>query len=135
MIGRSHVHETTVRFSRTDAAGVIYFAQVLDLAHEAYEAMMEEAGCPLSTFLKPNSIHLPIIRSEADFRLPMRPGDRLHIDVRVSHIGARSFATTSRIHVGADGPVAAQVMLYHCCVYPDGHAATDIPDWLRTALS
>ncbi|MDA0802802.1 MAG: thioesterase family protein [Planctomycetota bacterium] len=135
MIGRSHVHNTTIRFSRTDAAGVIYFAQVLDLAHEAYESMMEEAGCPLSTFLKPNSIHLPIIRSEADFRLPMRSGDRIRVELAVSHIGARSFATTSRVLLEPDRTVAAQVTLYHCCVYPDGSGATDIPDWLRSALA
>lgn len=124
-----------MRFSRTDAAGVIYFAQVLDLAHEAYEALMEDAGCPLATFLRPNSIHLPIIRSEADFRLPMRSGDRLRIEISVTHIGARSFATTSRILVEPEAAVAAQVTLYHCCVYPDGHGATDIPDWLRAALT
>lgn len=135
MVGRSHVHETIVRFSRTDAAGVIYFAQVLDLAHEAYESLMEDAGYPLTAFLKPGSVHLPIIRSEADFRLPMRPGDRLRIEVTVTHIGARSFSTTSRIHLEPSRAMAAQVVLYHCCVYPDGHGATDIPDWLRAALT
>ncbi|MDA1008136.1 MAG: thioesterase family protein [Planctomycetota bacterium] len=135
MIGRTHVHQTTVRFGRTDAAGVIYFAHALDLAHEAYESLLEEAGFPLEVFLRPQSVRLPIIRSEADFRLPMRTGDRLRIEITVSHIGAKSFTTSSRILLAKEGVVAAQVTLYHCCVYPDGHAATDIPEWLRDALS
>ena len=39
-----------IRFQETDAAGVVYFANLLALCHEAYEASLAHAGIALKPF-------------------------------------------------------------------------------------
>ncbi|MBD2021122.1 1,4-dihydroxy-2-naphthoyl-CoA hydrolase, partial [Leptolyngbya sp. FACHB-36] len=41
------VYSRTVRFSDTDAAGVVYFASALSICHEAYEASLAAVGVDL----------------------------------------------------------------------------------------
>ena len=40
----------TIRFADTDAAGVVYFAQILSICHEAYEASLQASGIELRQF-------------------------------------------------------------------------------------
>ena len=44
------VYTRSIRFHETDAAGVVYFANVLVLCHEAYEASLAAAGIDLGEF-------------------------------------------------------------------------------------
>ncbi|MFS8118916.1 MAG: acyl-CoA thioesterase, partial [Microcoleus sp.] len=43
----SFSYTRTVRFQDTDAAGVVYFANVLAMCHEAYEASLAASGINL----------------------------------------------------------------------------------------
>ena len=44
------LYTRTIRFHETDAAGVVYFANLLTLCHEAYEAALAEAGLDVKSF-------------------------------------------------------------------------------------
>lgn len=44
-------YNRTVRFQDTDAAGVVYFANVLGICHEAYEESLEASSINLKDFL------------------------------------------------------------------------------------
>jgi 1,4-dihydroxy-2-naphthoyl-CoA hydrolase len=44
------IYSRTIHFQETDAAGVVYFANLLALCHEAYEASLAEAGVDLRQF-------------------------------------------------------------------------------------
>jgi len=76
----------TVRFGDTDAAGVMHFHQLLRWCHEAYEESLErfgiEAGIvfPGATAAAPApAVALPIVHGRADYRRPLRTGERLAI--------------------------------------------------------
>ena len=75
----SFVYQRTVRFSDTDAAGVVYFANVLSMCHEAYEASLAAAGINLKDFFSSSEVAVPIVHASADFFQPMRCGDQLDI--------------------------------------------------------
>ena len=69
----------TVRFQDTDAAGVVYFANVLAMCHEAYEASLAASGINLKAFFSNPEVAFPIIHASVDFYRPMFAGDRLMI--------------------------------------------------------
>lgn len=68
-----------IRFHETDGAGVVYFANVLTLCHEAYEASLEAAGVELADFFSPRGIVMPVVHGSVDFFRPLGCGDRLTI--------------------------------------------------------
>lgn len=76
----SFTYNRTVRFQDTDAAGVVYFANVLVMCHEAYENSLAKAGINLKTFFSRAAVAVPIIHSSVDFSEPMFCGDRLLIE-------------------------------------------------------
>ncbi|MHC5822651.1 MAG: acyl-CoA thioesterase, partial [Nostoc sp.] len=43
-------YNRTVRFQDTDAAGVVYFASVLSICHEAYEESLEASSINIKDF-------------------------------------------------------------------------------------
>jgi 1,4-dihydroxy-2-naphthoyl-CoA hydrolase len=73
------VYQRTVRFSDTDAAGVVYFANVLAICHEAYEASLAAVGIDLRVFFSGVEVAFPIAHASVDFFRPLVCGDRLEI--------------------------------------------------------
>lgn len=70
-----------VRLSDTDAAGVVYFANGLEICHEAYEAFLTAAGVDLRSFFSGQTVAVPIVRAELDFRRPLYVGDSLVVQL------------------------------------------------------
>ena len=63
----------TVRFSDTDAAGVMHFQQLLGWCHQAWEESLERFGLPAGSVFpggrgEQPSVALPIVHCHADFR-------------------------------------------------------------------
>ncbi|MGK7890230.1 MAG: acyl-CoA thioesterase [Leptolyngbyaceae cyanobacterium] len=72
-------YERTVRFRDTDAAGVVYFANVLSMCHEAYEASLQAAGIDLRQFFSDRHRAIPITHADVDFLQPMFCGKTYRI--------------------------------------------------------
>lgn len=101
------VYERTIRFQETDAAGVIYFSNVLVLCHEAYEASLESVGMDLRAFFSPSGqlsgkgvsadagqrdgVAVPIVHAEVDFFQPLFCGDAIAIMLTPRQLGPDSF--------------------------------------------
>ncbi len=64
------IYQRVVRFQDTDAAGVVYFANILAICHEAYEASLADSGINLRLFFGGGNIAVPITHSSADFFVP-----------------------------------------------------------------
>src|SRR4028118_1740717 len=71
----------TVHFQDTDAAGVVYFANVLAMCHEAYEASLATSGISLKSFFNDPTVAIPIVHASVDFLRPLFCGDQLLIQV------------------------------------------------------
>ena len=63
-----------MRFQDTDAAGIVFFARVLEYFHDAYAAFLRAEGVPLEEALRHKRWAAPLKSSEAHFLRPMRFG-------------------------------------------------------------
>ncbi len=81
----------TIHFSDTDAAGVVYFATLLSICHEAYENSLQASGIDLKTFFQGSDIAVPIIHAEIDFYQPLFCGDRLQINLITTQLNETDF--------------------------------------------
>jgi 1,4-dihydroxy-2-naphthoyl-CoA hydrolase len=72
-------YSRTIRFADTDAAGVVYFANLLSICHEAYEASLAATGIELRTFFNNPRIAIPIVHASIDFFRPLFCGDEVAI--------------------------------------------------------
>ena len=106
----------TVRFSEVDAAGILFFSRVFEIAHAAYEALLAERGTPLRQLVHDERWTLPLVHAEADYHAPMRLGDEVSVQVAIEAIGSTSLtlrftlaapsgqplATVRHVHVAVD---------------------------------
>jgi len=105
----------TIRFADTDAAGVVYFAQILSICHEAYEASLQASGIELRQFFSRGAIAVPIIHTAADFRRPLLCGDAITVQLTPTQTGNDSFEIQYEV-LQAGGKVAAIASTRHVCI-------------------
>jgi 1,4-dihydroxy-2-naphthoyl-CoA hydrolase len=109
-------YERTVRFGDTDAAGVVYFATVLSICHEAYEAALIAVGVDVRSFFKGEELAVPIVHGEVDFHQPLRCGDRLVVRVLPVMTAASEFEVRYEVLLeGFDRP-ASRGLTRHVCI-------------------
>jgi len=74
------VYPRTIRLQDTDAAGVVYFANLLSICHEAYEASLAAVGVDLKQFFQ-SELAIPIVHAEIDYFQPLFCGERYEVEV------------------------------------------------------
>lgn len=129
-----HTHQTVIRLQHTDAAGVMFFLRIFELAHTAYEELLEEVGHPIPRDMPGAPYIIPIVHTEADYRASLRIGDRVTVQVVLTKLRARAFTVAYRVE-REDGELAATVQTVHVVVDPGTGRAMSMPEDLRTALA
>lgn len=129
-----------VRFHETDAAGVVYFANLLTLCHEAYEASLAAAVDLRQFFSGAGETAVPIVHAEADFYQPLFCGDAIAITLTPKQLSPHSFevtysVTAQRPHSPPGlGEPLAQALTRHVCISTQGrrrHPLTpDLARWI-----
>jgi 1,4-dihydroxy-2-naphthoyl-CoA hydrolase len=127
----------TVHFRDTDAAGVVYFANVLAMCHEAYEAALASAGVDLKSFFTHPEFALPIVHASVDFCRPMFCGLQYEILVKPTAVSARKFQISYSILLLKEPEVVSQATTVHVCIDPVTRARIDLPtevmQWLQVS--
>lgn len=122
----------TVRLADTDAAGVVYFASLLSMCHETYEASLEEFNLSVRGFLQ-DGLALPIVHAEIDFFRPLFCGDRSEILITPRQLSENEFEIDYRVLVGSDCIAIAKTR--HVCINPNTRRREPIPElmvkWLN----
>lgn len=126
----------TVRFQDTDAAGVVYFANVLAMCHEAYEESLVASGINLRVFFSHPDVAIPIVHASIDFRRPMFCGDLLHIQLAPQRLNEREFEIAYQLLEASESKqVLAKAMTKHVCINPADRTKTPLPNemmqWLH----
>mgnify|MGYP001201784356 CR=1 FL=1 len=93
-------HRHRVGFAEVDAAGIAFFSRAFEIAHAAFETALAEIGMPLGEILRQNVWVMPLVHAEADYRVPMRLGDELLVEVTVEKIGRSSVTFNFRFTSG-----------------------------------
>jgi 1,4-dihydroxy-2-naphthoyl-CoA hydrolase len=122
-------HNRTVRFQDTDAAGVVYFANVLSICHEAYEASLAASGINLKSFFNNPTAAIPIIHASVDFLRPMFCGDKLLIHLTPQQVGENKFEIAYQIvEASSSEQQLAKAITKHVCINPITRTRTQLPE-------
>lgn len=132
----SFVYERLIRFQDTDAAGIVYFANALNLCHEAYEMSLAASGIPLRTFFSSVGYAVPIVEAAVKFYQPMYCGDRIAVELHGKITGEDTFRLAYELFVLPRGDRAvATAQTSHCCIDAATRKRHDLPEELLKWLN
>ena len=77
-----------------DAAGVIFFSNVLKLAHDCYEAFLTSKGLSIQKILTQKKYVIPIVHGEVNLLKPLVLSMQLSIGIKKIEISKHSFSLT-----------------------------------------
>jgi len=104
----------TINFYDCDPAGILFFGRIFGICHSAYEDFINSFDLK-SDYWKNENYAVPIIHTEADYMLPLKPGDKVSVEVRVSQLKESSFEL-QYICKNAAGKVTNEVKTVHIFV-------------------
>jgi len=130
----SFIYKRIVRFQDTDAAGVVYFASVLAMCHEAYEESLAASGINLKAFFSNPDVAIPIVHASVDFFQPMFCGDQIFIHLIPKQIASEKVEIAYQL-VAASEKLIAKAITKHICIEPISKTRKAMPDemiqWLQ----
>jgi 1,4-dihydroxy-2-naphthoyl-CoA hydrolase len=133
-------YRRVIRLQDTDSAGVVYFANVLSICHEAYEAALAIAGVDLKAFFSGKPIAVPIVHASVDLRSPMFCGEEYEILVVPTQLNASKFEIRYRIErlverSDPDDARISQALTVHVAIDAATRTRTELPaslvQWLQ----
>ena len=122
-----------IRLEHTDAAGILFFANQLSLAHELYEQFLSKIGFPISKVINECSFLLPIVHTEADYLKKLIVGDELSAELTIEKIGTTSF-TLDYQFINFQNELAGTAKTIHVTLDRKSEKAIAIPNELKQAL-
>ena len=122
-------YQRTIHLADTDAAGVVYFANIFVLCHEAYEEALARSGMNLKVLVSPSGIALPIVKSSADFLRPLFCGDRVEVQLTPKQISETEFEITYQVlSLTAPPKILARAMTRHVCISVTNRKRSPLPE-------
>jgi 1,4-dihydroxy-2-naphthoyl-CoA hydrolase len=122
----------TVRLKHSDAAGVIFFPNAFHVEQEFFERWLEAGGLSLRGRLDGAHAPTPVVHCEADFRRPVRVGDRLMVRLSGVRVGRTSYTLAWSMEL--DGDVAIKVRVRRAAVDAARGGSTELAADLRAWL-
>jgi 1,4-dihydroxy-2-naphthoyl-CoA hydrolase len=103
------------------------------MAHTTYEAFMETIGYSIRYFLDEASCLPLIVHSQADYKKPIRTGDKLKIELTVEKVGTSSYGLAYQIK-DHDNDLVADLKTVHVAVSKKTHAKMPLPEDFKKKL-
>ena len=131
----SFLYRHQIRWGECDPAGIVYSPNILGYALQAVEVWYESTvGESWTSVMDARGLLTPWVHVDLDFRQPMRPGDRITVDLRLVELGNASleFRATG---LDGEGRELFQARLVSCFVDKATGRPTRIPDDLRGRMS
>ncbi len=127
-----HKIKRTINFYDCDPAGILFFGRIFELCHSAYEDLIRSFKLE-SDYWNNEEYVVPIIHSESDYMLPLRPGEEVTIEVTVSRMKENSFELSYACR-NSKGEITNQVKTVHIFVDKKKWKKTPIIDEVRSGL-
>jgi len=129
----SFIYERIIRVQDTDATGVLYFANQLQISLEAFEEFMRVSGFSLTQMVETKKILLPIVHSEADYFLPLTIGEKVEVTLNFTRIGTTSFTYCTELKKGEE--LIGTASIVHVVYCPKAQESQPIPENLKSILN
>jgi 1,4-dihydroxy-2-naphthoyl-CoA hydrolase len=128
------IYRRVIHFCDTDAAGVVYFSNVLSICHEAYEASLVAANINLKVFFSNPAAAMPIVHAQVDFFCPLFCGDEINIALQPQQLSNEKFEISYQV-LGLDEQLIAKAITRHICINPISRTkqelSTEMLLWLQ----
>jgi 1,4-dihydroxy-2-naphthoyl-CoA hydrolase len=138
------IYHRRVHFQDTDAAGVVFFANIFAMCHEAYEASSAASGISLKEFFCDPACAVPIVESKAKFFRPMHCGDKLQLSLCPQLVSSTEFSVTYTVAIAPTTEIdgepsatpdsAASAFPRHVAIAPTSRKRCPLPpplvEWL-----
>lgn len=121
-----------IKFHQADPAGILFFGNVLMLAHECFEDLVQVAGIPWKEWFGGKNFIAPIRHTETNYMAPFPAGESFEIEASVVSFGDSSmkmrylFKKLDKVH--------AEVLMVHAFLSMPAKEKMTIPENLRAAL-
>lgn len=135
-------YRRTIRFADTDAAGVVYFARLLSICHEAYEAAIARSGVDVRQFFGNAEAAVPVVSAQIDFFQPLFCGETVRVEVMPRSLDETTFEVSYRLWRGeetageGDRPLS-RATTRHVCIHAATRQRQPLPEvlanWVRQA--
>lgn len=106
-----YTYHRTINFYDCDPAGIIFFSKIFEVCHSAYEEFINSFKLNIS-YWNNEFYAVPIIHTEAEYFLPLKPADKISVEITVSQIKESSFEL-KYICKNSDGKVTNEVRTVH----------------------
>ncbi len=132
----SFVYDRTIRFQDTDAAGVVYFANILTICHEAYEASLMASNINVRSFFSRGEVIVPITRTSADFRHPLMCGDQVLVRLFPDRVNDAEFKVEySLTHRDRPQQIISTATTHHVSIHTATRSRVALPEMLSQWLA
>ena len=121
-------HRLRVRFSETDAMGIVHHSRYLPYLEEARVEYLRAAGHPYSA-LRDEGTDIAVLESWVQYRAPLRFDDEVTVHLRLASLTRATFQIAYLLTV--DDEVRSTAVTVHGCVNAEGRPVR-MPAWLST---
>ena len=121
-------HRLRVRFSETDAMGIVHHSRYLPYLEEARVEYLRATGHPYST-LRDEGTDIAVLESWVQYRAPLRFDDEVTVHLRLASLTRATFQIAYLLTV--DDEVRSTAVTVHGCVNAEGRPVR-MPAWLST---
>ena len=125
-------YKKKVNFYDCDPAGILFYGRIFEICHSAYEELIRSFSLT-SNYWNNEDYAVPIIRTEGEYLLPLKPGDEVTIEIIVSRLKESSFEL-SYVCKNANGEITNQVKTVHIFVDRKKWKKVPIIDEVRSGL-
>ncbi len=124
-----------IRLGEFDLGGVLYHANYFHLYEAAREACLAAAGVPYCSLVALGQ-HLAVVESSSSFKLPIRYGEPITIELSFSQVRKSSFCAHYRLVAPESGKLAHEGKTKHAFVVTnsDSFRCHAMPEPLLKAL-
>lgn len=126
-------YQRTIWMQDTDATGVLYFANQLQIALEAFETYLQSHQFSIKDMIAKGDFLLPIVHTEADYFSPVFIGDQVDIELRVKSVGTTSLTLNFELY--KEKEKVGTVLITHVVMSRQTKEAIPIPSALIKIIS
>ena len=123
----------TIHFREADPAGIMFFANIYDFAHDAFEEFLIHLGFEWNYWFSNSEFIIPLRSSYADYSAPLKAGKNYQIKVSIKQLGDSSF--TVFYEFNDQNKTHATVELTHTFVNPAIMKKISMPEKVRQAFT
>jgi len=125
-------YKAKIKLHQTDAAGVIFFAELFTIVHDCYEEFLSQVTT-IKQILNDQRFIIPIVHTEADYIQPISLSEKIEVRMVCTQKGESSFSLEYQV-LTEGGEVAAEVKTVHTVVNKETKSKSDIPEQIDALL-